>query len=178
VNEDRIKWNKRYAGGRESILHATLSCFCHLAPVGRALDIACGTGETSIYLAKKGFSVDAIDISDVAIRRARRKARRNHIRVNFKSVDAEKFSYGIDRYSLITSFYFLNKKLFPKMERALKSGGVLILETFNRKHRTINPEFNPLYLLERNELLRKFKTLEVLYYCEVSNITTYVARKP
>ncbi|WP_457599916.1 class I SAM-dependent methyltransferase [Hydrogenivirga sp.] len=175
--EDRLRWNRRYLEGRESALHATLTRFYHLAPQGRALDIACGTGETSIYLAKKGFKVDAFDVSDVAIKRARRRAKREGVSVNFKSADAERFSYGLLRYDLIINFYFLNRKLFPRIKRALRPGGVLIFETYNEEHRYVNPSFNPNYLLEKGELLESFGDLETLYYCEVSNITTLVARK-
>ena len=176
--EDRIRWNRRYLEGRESALHATLTRFYHLAPKGRALDIACGTGETSIYLAKKGFKVDAFDISDVAIRRARIKARREGVKVNFKPVDADLFSFGLSRYDLIINFYFLSRRVFPKIKRALKKGGILIFETYNEEHLSVNPAFNPDYLLRKGELIKAFEDLEPLYYCEVSNITTLVAKKP
>lgn len=46
------------------------------APPGRALDIGCGTGTNAIYLAQHGFDVVGVDIAWLAIRRARRKARR------------------------------------------------------------------------------------------------------
>jgi len=177
VIEDRIRWNERYRAGRESVLHATLTRFYHLAPVGRALDIACGTGETSIFLAKKGFKVDAFDISDVAIKRARRKAREEGVRVNFKICEATKFSFKPETYDLIINFYFLERRTFPKIQRALKKGGLLIFETYNEEHLGVNPAFNPSYLLKRGELLNSFKDLELLYYCEVANITTYVGRK-
>ena len=177
VIEDRIRWNERYRAGRESVLHATLTRFYHLAPVGMALDIACGTGETSIFLAKKGFKVDAFDISDVAIRRARRKAREEGVRVNFKICEATKFSFKPETYDLIINFYFLERRTFPKIQRALKKGGLLIFETYNEEHLGVNPAFNPSYLLKKGELLDSFKDLELLYYCEVANITTYVGRK-
>ena len=176
--EDRIRWNIRYSKGRESVLHETLTRFCHLAPKGRALDIACGTGETPVYLAKKGFTVDAFDVSDVAIRKARLKARREGVRVNFKPVDVDIFSFGTSKYDLIVNFYFLNRKIFSKIKRALKRGGILIFETYNEEHLSVNPAFNPEYLLKKGELIEVFSDLVVLYYCEVSNVTTLVARKP
>ncbi len=164
--------------GRESALHATLTRFYYLAPHGRALDIACGTGETSIYLAKKGFIVEAFDISDVAIKKARQKAKREGVSVKFKPVDADRFSFGISRYDLVLNFYFLNRRIFPKIRRSLRSGGILIFETYNEEHSSVNPCFNPNYLLRKGELIDEFGDMEILYYCEVSNITTLVARKP
>ncbi|RLJ70470.1 methyltransferase family protein [Hydrogenivirga caldilitoris] len=176
--EDRIKWNKRYLEGRESALHVTLTRFYNLASPGKALDIACGTGETSIFLAKKGFKVDAFDISDIAIRKARQRARREGVKVNFKSVDAEKFSYGVSKYDLIINFYFLNRNIFSKIKRSLKQNGLLIFETYNEEHTSVRPDFNPRYLLKKGELERVFRDFLLVYYCEVSNITTLVAKKP
>lgn len=47
----------------------------HLDP-GRAVDLGCGTGTTSVYLAEHGWSVTGVDFIPAAIRQARRKARR------------------------------------------------------------------------------------------------------
>ena len=40
-----------------------------LLPTGRALDVAMGTGRNAVYLAKKGFDVEGVDISPEAVRR-------------------------------------------------------------------------------------------------------------
>ncbi len=44
-------------------------------PAGRALDIGCGTGASSVYLAQAGWRVTGIDFVALAIRRARQRAR-------------------------------------------------------------------------------------------------------
>jgi cyclopropane fatty-acyl-phospholipid synthase-like methyltransferase len=44
-------------------------------PIGRALDLGCGTGTNAIYLAQHGFAVTAIDVSRRAIALAKRKTR-------------------------------------------------------------------------------------------------------
>lgn len=44
-------------------------------PIGRALDLGCGTGTNAVYLAQHGFSVTAIDVSRRAISLAKRKVR-------------------------------------------------------------------------------------------------------
>ena len=44
-------------------------------PIGRALDLGCGTGTNAMYLAQHGFTVTAIDVSRRAIALAKRKSR-------------------------------------------------------------------------------------------------------
>ena len=51
-------------------------------PTGRALDIGCGTGTNAIYLAQHGFQTQGVDVAWLAIRRARRKARRAGVSVS------------------------------------------------------------------------------------------------
>ncbi len=52
-------------------------------PPGRALDVGCGTGTNSIYLAKHGFDVVGIDVAALAVRKARRKAKKTGAAVQF-----------------------------------------------------------------------------------------------
>jgi SAM-dependent methyltransferase len=54
---------------------------------GRALDLGCGTGDTSIYLARQGWEVTAIDFVQRAVDRARRKTDAAHVRVRYLQAD-------------------------------------------------------------------------------------------
>jgi len=55
---------------------------------GRALDVGCGEGADAIWLAGRGWTVTAIDVSDVAIRRARAAAARAGVAVEWICGDA------------------------------------------------------------------------------------------
>ncbi|MCA1221702.1 class I SAM-dependent methyltransferase [Streptomyces sp. 8L] len=57
-----------------------------IAP-GRALDLGCGTGRNALYLASRGFEVDAVDLSPVAVAWAEDRARGAGIGARFLSGD-------------------------------------------------------------------------------------------
>jgi SAM-dependent methyltransferase len=54
---------------------------------GRALELGCGTGTNAIYLAQRGFQVTALDLSAVAIDRARQRSQAAAVRVDFFADD-------------------------------------------------------------------------------------------
>jgi SAM-dependent methyltransferase len=57
-------------------------------PPGAALDVGCGTGDSSIYLAEHGWQVTGVDFTPKALEKARAKARAADIKVNFVHADA------------------------------------------------------------------------------------------
>ena len=123
----------------------------HLADGTRALDIACGMGRNSRYLASCGFDVDAIDISSLAIESLQGVAN-----IHPKEVDLDSYKLPKDRYDLIVCTYYLNRDLFPQMIEALRDGGVLIFETFVSHPENQKVPSNPLFLLRVGELEEYF----------------------
>ena len=75
--DDRQRWDGRYAaatpadGGAPSPPARLAAWADHLPVQGMALDLACGTGEIAVWLAGRGLAVQAVDVSAVAIDRAR-----------------------------------------------------------------------------------------------------------
>ncbi|WP_197373175.1 class I SAM-dependent methyltransferase [Mycolicibacterium baixiangningiae] len=61
-------------------------------PAGAALDIGCGTGDTSIYLAEHGWTVTGADYVDRALAKARVKAAEKGVLVSFVRADATRLS--------------------------------------------------------------------------------------
>ena len=95
---DRERWNRKYSD-REGPAHFRTSHLLvehrHLIaemardanlpdrgspPTSRALDVACGFGGNSLYLASMGFQVDAVDISGVALAQLQAEAARRGLR--------------------------------------------------------------------------------------------------
>lgn len=169
--EDRGTWDRRHADRAESAEPSEFLKEIFQAGIwpiheGRALDIATGKGRNALYLAELGFQVEGVDVSDVALEEARRRAADKNLIVTWKQADLDRLELAESAYDLIVNFNFLERFLVPKIKAALKLGGHVIFETFIVDQRVIGHPKNPAYLLGHNELLRLFKELRVLWYRE------------
>ncbi len=84
-------------------------------------------------------------------------------------------------FDLILCIQYLQRSLFPQIARALRPGGVLLLETYTQAQLEFagGPR-NPSYLLETGELREAFPELCVLFYRELragQGIASLVAKK-
>src|SRR4051812_33927116 len=87
---------------------------------GRALDVGCGEGGDAIWLARRGWTVTAIDVSDVAIGRARQAADRAGARVEWMCGDALRTPFPARSYDLVSMQY-------PALPKAAGEAGVQTL---------------------------------------------------
>jgi SAM-dependent methyltransferase len=72
-------------------------------PRGAALDIGCGTGDAAIFLTRHGHTVTGVDLVDLALRRARRKAQASGSSARFLRGDVTKLGQlGLGKFQLIT----------------------------------------------------------------------------
>jgi tellurite methyltransferase len=160
--QDAARWNRKYL---ERDLEAArkprplLVEHRHLLPrSGLALDVAAGLGGDSEFLARRGLTVVAVDISLVALRAARARVP-GLLAVN---ADLDRFPLPRGAFDVILNFYFLDRGLWPAYERALKPGGLLIVETLTEEARRVRPDFDPHYLLRAGELCHAFRHWDVL----------------
>ncbi len=63
-------------------------------PAGSALDLGCGTGDASIYLARHGWKVTGVDFVTTALEKARDKARAAGVSINFVRADVTELSHA------------------------------------------------------------------------------------
>ncbi|ACO04863.1 MAG TPA: methyltransferase domain-containing protein [Persephonella sp.] len=161
MEADREKWNRRYTEEEFPWKEPSqiLKKFYRLSRKGKALDIAAGLGRNSLFLAEKGFEVDAVELSDVAVE----KLKNLHKNINVIQEDLDFFSIPEERYDLILNINYLNRRLFPQIIEGLKKDGVLIFETFLLEDDT---QMKKDYLLRENELLHSFLKLHILFYEE------------
>jgi 2-polyprenyl-3-methyl-5-hydroxy-6-metoxy-1,4-benzoquinol methylase len=168
---DRIRWDEqhRQTQGSEqpsAFLREVIESSAWPLPRGRALDLACGQGRNSLYLAERGYSVVAVDISAVALQTDREKAEAKRLQIDWRQENLEQIDLGDSVYDLVINFNYLQRSLLPQMKTSLRTGGVAIYETYLIDQKEFGHPKNPDYLLGYNELLDWFRDFRVLYYRE------------
>jgi SAM-dependent methyltransferase len=155
------KWMLRRAADAPALCELLLKYQAQLTP-GRALDVACGLGQNAIWLAQHGWRVEAIDISPVALERARANAAQANVPVHFIQADVIEYAWPVAAYDLILVRRFLERQLLPVLRRALAPGGWLFYETFNQRKRITQRDFPAAYLLGEGELRQVFCDLDCI----------------
>lgn len=198
---DRQRWDRKYAAGEgpahfrpgrllvehHHLLASTDQDAAHQAPGSsgklRALDVACGFGGSSLYLASLGYRVDAVDVSGVALAQAQVEASRRGLQVNLVQADLSRWWVPPSRYDLIVVKYYLNWDLMPRLTRGLRAGGLLFVEHRNLRYLSVRPSSDPAFLLQFGELHR-FATdagLDLLYVADGAphaHESRLIARRP
>lgn len=171
AGDDQKIWDERHAskhgqGEPSPFLKEILESNSWRIQPGKALDIATGKGRNALFLAERGFSVEAIDVSTVALEQGRKAAQEKKLAIDFRQADPDSVELPEAAYDLILNFNFLQRALIPKMKKALKIGGHIVFETYLIDQRVLGHPRNPAYLLGHNELLELFRDFRVLYYRE------------
>jgi tellurite methyltransferase len=188
--DEKASWNKKYSEGSHSSLDpdpflvSAYDEFLFDTTPRLALDVAGGVGRHSIWLAKRGWRVKMLDISEVGVKQAKENADRTG---TASSTFAEvrdlnvMQDLGREQYDLVVVFFFLQRELFPAVLDAIKPGGILIYKTYTTEQKNFaGGPSHPMFLLEPNELLHAFSALRVLRYHETlqqKGVAELVARK-
>lgn len=120
----------------------------------RVLDLSTGTGAVAIEVAKKykHADVEAIDLSQGMLDKAKAKAKENNIcNISYKRCDVDKVDYHPEIFDVVTCGYGIF--FYPDMEntyknicKTIKPGGVFIFSTFTKE------AFNPFAELFLNRI--------------------------
>jgi SAM-dependent methyltransferase len=169
VREDRLVWDQKHAADIQELSGSPssyLAAWLPYLPKGRALDLAAGCGRHAIYLAQRGYRVDALDISLVALARLMHQVRAQKLPVRAAAIDLDDVTLPPATYDLIVNSYYLNRPLLPQLPRALVPGGALLMET---------PMYDPAsdrpseiaHRVGPRELVRVFSDLNIAHYEEI-----------
>jgi 2-polyprenyl-3-methyl-5-hydroxy-6-metoxy-1,4-benzoquinol methylase len=136
----------------------------------RVLCVADGEGRNSVWLAQQGLTVDAFDISEVGVRKARDFARITGVKVNFAVADIADLQWPQGLYDGVVAIFIqfadpgLRCRIFEGLVRCLKPGGILVLQGYTPKQlefRTGGPPFESHMYTE--PLLREaFEPMEIV----------------
>jgi tellurite methyltransferase len=165
MHERQIRWNERYARGEETYDYRPspplpeavqgLGAGESSQTPGLALDIACGAGRHSIYLAERGFRVVAVDWAqagiDALLAEARRRGVADRIETVVADLEAGELDIEPSRYDVVCDFYFLSRPLFPAMRGAVRPGGLFVAAIHVQSPSAAAPHR---FLLEPGELRR------------------------
>jgi SAM-dependent methyltransferase len=133
-------WDQRFSGddylfGREP--NDYLRSKAPLLPAaGSVLCVADGEGRNSVWLAKQDFKVQAFDISEVGVAKARLLASEAGVSVDYTVADCEQYDWAEQSHDGVVAVFIqfadpqMRERLFANMVRALKPGGVLILQGY------------------------------------------------
>jgi tellurite methyltransferase len=166
---ESAKWDSRYLAADDTAPQPAyvLQAFAHLLPSsGTALDLACGLGGNALFLAERGLTVAAWDLSAVAIARLSEAARQRGLAITAEVHDVVAAPPAAASFDVIVVSRFLERSLCPALIAALKPGGLLFYQTWLRERTSSQGPSNPHFLLDSNELLRLFAPLTLRAYRE------------
>jgi tellurite methyltransferase len=166
---DRERWDTRYRDGAyagRTEPSALLAQWIDRIPPGRALDVACGAGRNALFLAARGFEVDAVDISAVALDRARALARATGLQVNWIEQDLDDpLALGAD-YALVVVTRYVNLPLIRQLADQLGPGGFLVCEEHLVTSAEVIGPSNPAFRVRPGELLEVASGLQIRFMQE------------
>lgn len=182
ARSDRERWDRRYATPGDHLQKEPNELLIrHVPPQpgARALELACGLGHNARWLAEQGYTVDAIDISLMALRRARADLHRRGVaNVNFIVADLDHFPLPLYAYDLVCIFRFLDRRLFPAIRDRVRPGGLVITQTLNTGHLDRCPDCCADHVVRVGELPDYFPGWIVLEARDDEFMSALVARKP
>ncbi|MEF2073021.1 class I SAM-dependent methyltransferase [Consotaella aegiceratis] len=132
-------WERRYqeqsstSSGRPS---AALTRFVEGRASGRALELGCAKGDDAVWLARQGWTVTAVDVSQTALGYARSNAETAGVadRIRFERHDLGQ-SFPDGTFDLVTACYLQSPVEFPRAAilrraaAAVAPGGMLLIAT-------------------------------------------------
>ncbi|MGM0448866.1 MAG: class I SAM-dependent methyltransferase [Methanobacteriota archaeon] len=167
-------WDERFASGEYPRVPApspVLRAYEPSLPDGRALDVAAGTGRNAVFLADRGYDVDALDASTEGLRIVRERAAERGIGDRIETIRGDVSTYGFptEAYDLVTMSYFHALDRFADLVESLAPGGYLFVEGHLRSAEpSPSGPSDDRYRFAANELLRAGLGLSVRYYDETT----------
>lgn len=179
--ESQTFWDNKFSG--DDYLYGKAPAkflaenYGYIPLAGKVLDVGMGEGRNAVFLARKGYNITGVDISAVAVRKARRLAGEYGIRINTVVSSMDDFKAKKGEFDAILVFYYVDRKLNKKLMDWVKPGGLLIYESHTKKQKQVsgNEKYEDKYLLKESELLNMFPGFRVLKYEEPLHLKEFTS---
>ena len=196
---DRKFWNERYAAydflyGTEPNAFLVENASLLRGPV---LSLSEGEGRNAVFMASLGLNVLGVDCSEVGLKKAQILASSRGVVIETEVADLAEFEPKEDYYCSVVSISAhlassIRKKLYPRIEKALRPGGIVLLEAYSESQLakdTGGPKDIDM-LMSVEKLQREFQNLKPIIVKEIerevcegeghtgmASVVQYVARK-
>lgn len=134
-------WEERYsedglAYGEDPNVYLT-EVIEQVKPKGKVLVVGDGEGRNGVWLANKGFNVTSVDYSEVAVKKIEAFAKKRDVNLQVFCADLNTWDWPKNEYDAVISIYVhfpseSRATIHHKMVEALKPGGKIIMEAFNK----------------------------------------------
>jgi len=151
------------------------------------LDLACGTGQNGLMLARQGIQVVFADKSATALDVVKQCLAKDALPGRIWQVDLERSNtkpFSGQGFSAIIGFRYLHRPLFAAIKKAVEPGGLVVYETFTTENLRFGRPNNPDFLLQPGELRTIFQDWQIMFQFEGvlhgpdRAVAQIVARKP
>ena len=173
-------WNERFNKeefifGKEPNEYLVDQTGKYLKPGNKVLCIADGEGRNGVWLAKQGMQVVGFDVSDIALEKAKQFAADNQVEVTYSLSDTDRFDWQENTYDAVIGIFIqfaepqMRARIFKQAHKALKPGGILILQGYTLKqleYKTGGPSLKDHLYTEGiiRELAKEFQILDLRCY--------------
>ncbi|MBX7143853.1 MAG: class I SAM-dependent methyltransferase [Oligoflexia bacterium] len=164
-------WNERYASD-EYIYGTEPNSFLlqnAKALSGPVLSIAEGEGRNAVFLASLGLEVTGVDGSEVGLAKAQNLAKAKGVKISTVVSDLATFEPAPECYSSVISIFAhlpsdLRKVLYPRLERSLRPGGIVLLESYSEAQlaRATGGPKDVDMLMSKAKIEKEFSNYEIL----------------
>jgi SAM-dependent methyltransferase len=181
TEEDRVRWDAKYSSddasrdSEEPRIPEVFAPYKDRFPrAGFALDLACGRGSTSVWLATLGLEVWGVDVSPVALDCARRLAAKSEIsgRCTFYLADLDQGLPSSPQAEVVFCHLFRDPRLYRPIIDRLQASGLLAIAVLSE----VGAQPGPFRALP-GELTAAFDELAVIADGEAEGRAWLLARK-
>jgi SAM-dependent methyltransferase len=169
VNPERARWNEKHRGRGRPTPSIPLLMYLGRLSRGRALDLAGGAGENAAILALAGWTVTLLELSEVALAKARLRARELRADVQFLQADALHLPLR-GPFETIVVARFLERSIAGELVTLLAPGGTLFLQQPMAGIREA-------FCVKPGELSRLFAPLEGVLDTQSGEDSVFIGRK-